>query len=281
MNIFRIIFASSIVTISLAACGDKDNGDSTPGGDEPAPTKTWSVIWQDDFESSALDSKVWVRTERGSSDWNNNQSSDPRLVELRDGCVVVRGMVNDDKSSDPQDYICGGICTKGKKAFGSSENPSSVQVRARLGKGAQGAWPAIWMMPFVQNEPWPACGEIDIMERLNHDKFYYSTLHSHYTYTLGIKTPANSTSKAIDPNEFHVFEVQIWPDRVEFYLDYARYMSYPKIDNGANNQFPYFKEWYLIMDMQLGGSWVGSVAPSQLPVEMEIDWVKYLEFKEV
>ena len=27
--------------------------------------------------------------------------------------------------------------------------------------------------------------------------------------------------------------------------------------------------------MQLGGSWVGAVDPSQLPVTMEIDWVKH------
>ena len=281
MNIFRIAIASSLLTLSLTGCGDKDNNDNTIVGPDPKPTKTWSVVWEDDFNSTSLDDKVWGRTQRGTSDWNNNQSDDPRLVELRDGCVVLRGIVNDDKSSDPQDYICGGIWTKDKKAFGSTEIPTSIQVRARLGKGAQGAWPAIWMMPFKQTEGWPACGEIDIMERLSQQNVYYSTVHSHYTYNLGIKDPANSTTKTFTPNDFHVFEVQLWPDRVEFYLDYKRVLSYPKIDNGADNQFPFFKEWYLIMDMQLGGSWVGAVAPSQLPVEMEVDWVKYLEFKEV
>ena len=27
--------------------------------------------------------------------------------------------------------------------------------------------------------------------------------------------------------------------------------------------------------MQLGGQWVGDVDPNDLPVEMEIDWVRY------
>ena len=27
--------------------------------------------------------------------------------------------------------------------------------------------------------------------------------------------------------------------------------------------------------MQLGGSWVGGVDPQDLPVEMEIDWVRF------
>jgi len=31
--------------------------------------------------------------------------------------------------------------------------------------------------------------------------------------------------------------------------------------------------------MQLGGSWVGNVHPEDLPVEMEIDWVRFYRFK--
>jgi hypothetical protein len=29
--------------------------------------------------------------------------------------------------------------------------------------------------------------------------------------------------------------------------------------------------------MQLGGSWVGAVDPEDLPVEMEIDWVRFYQ----
>ena len=28
--------------------------------------------------------------------------------------------------------------------------------------------------------------------------------------------------------------------------------------------------------MQLGGSWVGAVDPKDLPVEMEVDWVRFI-----
>ena len=31
--------------------------------------------------------------------------------------------------------------------------------------------------------------------------------------------------------------------------------------------------------MQLGGSWVGTVDPADLPVEMEVDWVRYYQWK--
>jgi hypothetical protein len=31
--------------------------------------------------------------------------------------------------------------------------------------------------------------------------------------------------------------------------------------------------------MQLGGNWVGRIDPDDLPVEMEIDWVRFYDFK--
>ena len=53
-----------------------------------------------------------------------------------------------------------------------------VEVCARL-QAAKGAWPAIWMLP--EKAEWPKGGEIDIMERLNHDRIAYQTTHSYYT----------------------------------------------------------------------------------------------------
>ncbi len=49
-----------------------------------------------------------------------------------------------------------------------------VEVCARL-QAAKGAWPAIWMLP--EKAEWPKGGEIDIMERLNHDRIAYQTTH--------------------------------------------------------------------------------------------------------
>ena len=38
-----------------------------------------------------------------------------------------------------------------------------------------------------------------------------------------------------------------------------------------------FADSLILIDMQLGGSWVGAVDPKELPVEMWVDWVKYYE----
>jgi hypothetical protein len=51
-------------------------------------------------------------------------------------------------------------------------------------------------------------------------------------------------------------------------------MTYPKIATDKPGQWPFDQPFYLLIDMQLGGKWVGAIDESQLPVRMEIDWVK-------
>lgn len=82
--------------------------------------------------------------------------------------------------NDTAPYLTGGVYTKGKKLFTGGR----VEVCARL-QAAKGAWPAIWMLP--EKAEWPKGGEIDIMERLNHDRIAYQTTHSYYTHILGIR----------------------------------------------------------------------------------------------
>ena len=53
--------------------------------------------------------------------------------------------------------------------------------------------------------------------------------------------------------------------------------TYPKITTDKPGQWPFDQPFYLLIDMQLGGKWVGAIDESQLPVQMEIDWVKVYE----
>lgn len=258
--------------IPFSACSN-DNDEKSPADTTPKPQ--WHLEWSDDFSNGELDTSVWSRTTTGTPDWKKYQSDDERCCLLRDGKLVLRGIVNDNTEKDPRPYLCGGVWSKGLRAFG----PGAIMVRAKLGAGAQGAWPAIWLMPFDETTGWPECGEIDIMERLNHEGQVYQTVHSNYTQNLGNRTdPISSLTTRIDPDTYHTYEVQIWEDEVIFCIDGKRTHTYPKKNGGADGQFPFYKEWYLIMDMQLGGSWVGSISPDQLPVEMEIDWVKYFKY---
>ncbi|MBQ2185723.1 MAG: glycoside hydrolase family 16 protein [Bacteroidaceae bacterium] len=245
----------------------------------PLRQPKWKLTWTEDFNKNVLDEAVWSKTDRGSADWQNTQSKDPRCFDFRKGCLVLRGIVNDDLTKDDAPYLTGGVWTKDKFAF---EPECRIEIRARLHR-AQGAWPAIWLLPFDGAKyPWPHGGEIDIMERLNGDSIAYQTVHSGYTVVLKRNEyPRNGGIGRIDPDDFNVYGVDILEDSVSFHLNGKHTFSYPRIENEAQNgQYPFMVAQHLLLDMQLGGQWVGEVNPQDLPVEMEIDWVKYYRKEE-
>lgn len=231
----------------------------------------WQLVWSEEFESGTLNETVWTRTSRGGADWAKTQSPDPRLVTFRDGLCVLSGIVNDDTDSDPSPYICGGIISQGKMAF---EPECRIEVRARL-HGAKGAWPAIWLMPDGGDLGWPHGGEIDIMERLNNNHIAYQTIHSAYTLHGEGQKSHHGTTAPINRDDFNVYGVEIHEDSISFFINGVNTMNYPRLTPRPQGQYPFIHPWYILIDMQLEGSWVGKADPADLPVEMEVDWVRY------
>lgn len=272
----NILLIVSLVAVSCS-CHGTDDMKEDYGKQKP---KEWVLVWSDDFNGNSVNERVWSRIPRGTAEWQNTQSSDDRCYEMRDGCIVLKGIVNDDTDKDPSPYLTGGIWSQDKKAFG----PGRIEVRAKL-QAAQGAWPAIWLLPYFRDVPenyWPYGGEIDIMERFGYDSRVSQTVHSNYTYNLGHKTDPVHTGKAdFDHSGFNTYGVDIHKDSVVFYVNGIRNFAYPRVEAASDDgQFPYYKPMFLIIDMQLGGSWSGgTVDPADLPVEMEVDWVKYYEWK--
>ena len=232
----------------------------------------WSLVWEDNFDGDTINAKYWSKIPRGSVDWNNYMSDYPQLYAVRNGNLVLRGMSTPPEANDTAPYITGGIFTMGKVTFSNGR----LEIKAKLNP-AKGAWPAIWLMPFDENAPkWPEGGEIDIMERLNGDAIAYQTVHSSYTYNLGIKdNPKSGITAPIDPDGFNVYAVELYPDSLRFFINDSLTNTYPRIETDKPGQFPFDRDWHLKIDMQLGGSWVGEVDPADLPVEMEVDWVRF------
>lgn len=236
----------------------------------------WKLSWTEDFNKEHLDSNIWTKIPRGPSDWNNFMSSHNSLYALRDGKLILRGVKNTFLPEDTATYLTGGVFTKDKKTF----TYGKIVIKAKL-QGAKGAWPAFWMLPATRGA-WPDGGEIDIMERLNFDSIAYQTVHSDYTVKLGIKDNpiSGSTNLIKNDHNFNTFSVEIHPDSLVFAVNDKHTFTYPKINTTKKGQFPFGKPFYLLLDMQLGGNWVGGVTPEDLPVEMEIDWVKFYELTE-
>lgn len=252
-----IVFVS-IGLLSLFACDRPSNG--------------WKLVWEENFDQvDHFDATVWSKIPRGRADWNNYMSDFDSCYAMREGNLVLRGLMNYSLPNDTAPFLTGGVYSKGKKGF---EN-GRLEIKAKL-QGATGVWPAIWLLP--EKGKWPSGGEIDIMERLNADTIAYQTVHSHYTYDLGFdQTPPHGSTGPIDPDDYNVYSVEMYRDSLCFFINDYHTFTYSRIETDEEGQFPFNQPFYLLIDMQLGGSWVGSVDPTGLPVEMKVDWVRFYQ----
>ena len=260
----------AIAAIFLGACSTKTTAE--------ADTNGWHLIWEETFNGESVDTAVWSRIPRGTADWNNYMTDLDTCYALRDGKMTLRGIAAFEGCNDTAAYLTGGLFTKGKMAF----DDGRIEICARFDSG-KGAWPAIWLLPdpAFTTEPeeavtWPNGGEIDVMEHLNFDTIAYQTVHSYYTLRLGLDSvPPHFATGRINRDDFNVYAVEMLEDSLKFYINDIHTFTYPRIATDLPGQFPFTMPYYLLIDMQLGGSWVGEVDPKDLPVEMEIDWVRF------
>lgn len=234
--------------------------------------KEWTLVWEDNFDqTTGFDTAVWSKIPRGTADWQNYMSDFDSCYAVEAGNLILRGLNNFSLPTDTAPYLTGGLYTKDKKGFSNGR----LEIKAKL-QGATGAWPAFWLLS--QEGGWPMGGEIDIMERLNRDTIAYQTVHSHYTHELGFKTnPPQGGIGAIRPDDYNVYAIEMYPDSLRFFVNDTHTFTYPRIETDQEGQFPFDQPFYLLIDMQLGGSWVGPVDPTDLPVELQVDWVRFYQ----
>lgn len=256
------------IGLLLASCGSRQTTE-----DE------WALVWEDNFDqaNSKLDTAVWSKIPRWHPEWARHMSDQDVCYDMRDGNLILRGVMNPDREADTARFITGGVYTKYKVPF----HGGRLEVCAKM-ESAKGAWPAIWLKPFEEEKyPWPSGGEIDMMEHLNYDTIVYQTVHSTYTHHLNQKkNPPQGSTGVIKRDDYNIYGVDMYPDSLVFYINREKTFVYPRIETDKEGQFPFDKPYYLLIDMQLEGGWVGPVDTLDLPVEMYVDWVRYYQKKD-
>jgi hypothetical protein len=259
------------VNTTTGSTTNSSTTDSTTIGDGSTKTTAGSVIFQDEFNqtSSIPDQSKWVLCPKlPGVAWGNYLSESYDQAYVKDGLLVVKG----EKVNGV--YKAGGIQTAGKVSF----TYGKVEVRARF-KTAQGGWPAIWLMPANMNDGWPSCGEIDIMEQVSYETDAHQTVHTHYANDLGKIDPLRSITKPFNVGQFNTYGINWTPEMVQFTINGQVTFSYPNMhlsNEAAMKQWPFNKPFYLILNFALGGqgTWPGTIADSELPANMEVDWVR-------
>lgn len=149
---------------------------STASTVSTGPTTTWVQVWSDEFDGAAgarIDSTKWSYETadgctQGICGWGNNEkeyysdASENIALNGQGQLMIVarRAPAGLTCSYGPCLYTSARITTRGKMVVA----PGRVEARIKLPAG-QGLWPAFWMLGHNSPAmPWPACGELDIME---------------------------------------------------------------------------------------------------------------------
>jgi beta-glucanase (GH16 family) len=178
-------------------------------------------------------------------------------------------------------YTSARLISLGKKDF----KYGRIEARLRITRG-QGLWPAFWMMGSdSETNPWPACGEIDVMENVGKEpNIIRGTIHGKGFPTLGYGRPAKLGDDAAFADAYHNYGVLWTPARIAFYVDdpskpYASYMP-QGLAPGAVWPFD-ARSFYLLLNVAVGGGWPGSPdVRTQFPSEMLVQSIKVWEIQQ-
>lgn len=237
------------------------------------------LVWQDEFEgqSSAPDSTKWS-FDLGDGcpsncGWGNNQkeyyTSDLSNARIEDGRLIIE--VHRNETAD-RPYTSARITTR------TSLNCKygRIDVRARLPRG-RGTWPAIWMLPSKwEYGSWPRSGEIDIMEHVGWAQdSIFGTVHTQkYNHIIG--TQQGKTVPLPDASLYFNDYSIIWTEgRIDFLINNKVFYTY-KNDGTGPDSWPFDKEFYLIMNVAVGGNFGGvkGIDDDIWPQRMEVEYVR-------
>lgn len=262
------------VTVTIA---QNTGGIPDTGYISPLTYPGYTLVWQDEFNGTALSSDWTHEIGNGSGGWGNNelQYYKPENTEVRDGFLVITAKK---ENFAGYSYTSSRIVTRNKQNF----KYGRIDIRAALPRG-KGLWPATWMLgKNFQSVGWPACGEIDIMEMVGGpsanegDKTIHGTVHwsdnngSHAEYS-----GSSTLSSGIYADEFHVFSI-IWDStKITWYRDDIKYHEI-NIQPSALSEFK--EEFFFIFNVAVGGNWPGSPnASTQFPQMMAVDYVRVFQ----
>lgn len=150
------------------------------------------------------------------------------------------------------------------------------EVRMKLPKG-KGTWPAFWFLGNARNEGirWPACGEIDLMEHVGKDEntTHFSLHSANYHHKIGNNVHFHQHIPGLT-DDFHVYAIE-WDELgFKYYVDDVLLTTVLKGDKKSFEDWPFDHEFYMIINLAIGGFWGGEIDDSIFPVAFLVDYIK-------
>lgn len=255
-----------------------------------------SIVWQDEFDSSdpdgtPLSDKWGYDVGRGQSEnsdgtnpgnwaWGNNEiqwysDNDRDNTYVSDGTLKIVAK----KENAPGDttWTSGRLVTRNiyENKYGC------IEMRAKITE-ARGMWPAFWMLRHdIYDEGgtgWPKGGEIDIMESSTSiwgPGKVYGTLHCDAGSGGNPIFTKGTVLSSLDEN-WHTYAV-VWNENgtISWYYDDILLGTYTAADKNNNACWPYDENFYIILNLAVGGNLGGAIDPNLTQAVMEVDYVRW------
>ena len=233
-----------------------------------------TLVWQDEFNGSALDPKFWNFEEgNGTEGWGNRELQYYRKenTSVHNGYLTITAKK---ESFGGKEYTSSRLTTEAKKEFLYGR----IDFRAKLPKG-QGIWPAFWALGAnIRTTPWPFSGEIDIMEMVGGGPGKDNTAHGTVHYEDGgHKYIGGSTTLTSGDfyDKFHVFSL-VWTETsLKWYVDNVEFY---KFDSTGANKDEFRRSYFLLINLAVGGNWPGAPnAGTVFPQKYIVDFVRVFQ----
>jgi|GEM_PF-101205 len=273
----------------LAAAGLTASGQVVFTGQSQDP-QGWKTVWYDHFDGTTLDTNNWniEQNSDGGGNWEL-QYYGPEGVSVRDGNLVLTATR---EARGGKAFTSGRVNSRGKAFFAHGK----IEARIKLPKTARGLWPAFWMLgENIGTNPWPQCGEIDILEMghvdgwaAGNDPERYMNGACHWGYYTGGNYPnyakAGNAPFSVQDGEYHTFTCEWSSETLAMYVDreinpnpyYEIGIADYADDKATGNYF--HKPFHILFNLAVGGRFPNITDPNgitaTLPAEMLVDWVR-------
>lgn len=252
------------------------------------------LVWNDEFDGGELDSDKWgyqlgVKDTYGASQgpvyWGNNelQYYTQDAVSVSDGALSITASRED--MDEGRQFSSGRILTRDKFSF------TYGYIEARISMPAEdGMWPAFWMLPqpsSTKNDNneygwWAANGEIDIVEAKG--RLQNVTDHTLHYGRKGASTSAAGHSELADSvSAWHVYALEWTENYIAWFVDDEEVFRVNSsvwwteaVDKAENAAAPFDKDFYIIINLAVGGNYDGGISPSADFTEatLKVDYVR-------
>jgi beta-glucanase (GH16 family) len=260
----KILFISSILLIAVLVI-------TSCNPDETQTVTTFNnLVMSDEFDTDGQPNPAlwgnWIGTA-----FNNElqyYTDRPENITVQNGILIITAKKENFNGSS---YTSARIESKGL----FEQKYCRFEARMRLPYG-KGLWPAFWLLGAdIDSNPWPNCGEIDIMEYLGDEPTkIFGTVHGpEYSGVQSISKSYELTNDRFDTG-FHVFGIEWGPKYINYYVDDVLYNQITPDD--VPGEWVFDKgPFYIILNLAVGGDLPGSPnAETVFPQTLLVDYVR-------